>query len=72
MATVYVEARPKGLPRGSLIDDFVVEDETDHVLEICSTQEDAIAWAKTNGHCPLVAVDRKLNDKKVPDHWRRG
>ena len=30
----------------------------------------SIDWAKKNGHAPLVARVRHLNDKKKPDHWR--
>lgn len=70
MATVYVEARPKGRPEGSPITDYVVEDHADHVLHTARTQEDAIRWAKANGHSPHVARVRHLNDKKKPDHWR--
>ena len=70
MANVYVEARPKGRPEGSAIDDFVVEDHADHVLHTSRTQEGAIDWAKSEGHHPLVARVRHLNDKKKPDHWR--
>jgi hypothetical protein len=70
MATVYVEARPKGAPEGSRIDDYVVEDHADHVLKTTSTQAEAIKWAKDNGHSPHVARVRHLNDKKKPDHWR--
>jgi hypothetical protein len=29
MANVYIEARPKGRPEGSHIDDYVVEDHAD-------------------------------------------
>ena len=32
--------------------------------------EEAIDWARKNGHTPLVARVRHLNDKKTPDHWR--
>ena len=32
MATVYIEARPKGRREGSRIDDYVVETQGDHVL----------------------------------------
>ena len=32
MTNVYIEARPKGRPEGSHIDDYVVEDHADHVL----------------------------------------
>jgi hypothetical protein len=32
MANVYIEARPKGHPEGSPIQDYVVEDHADHVL----------------------------------------
>jgi len=64
MANVYIEARPKGRPEGSHIDDFVVEDHADQVLATLKTQGEAIAWAKKNGHAALVARVRHLNDKK--------
>lgn len=70
MTNVYVEARPKGRPDGTHIDDYVVEDHADHVLNTFRTQHEAIAWAKGSGHSPLVARVRHLNDKKKPDHWR--
>jgi hypothetical protein len=70
MANVYVEARPKGKAEGSAIDDYVVEDHADHILSAANTQREAIDWAKKNGHAPLVARVRHLNDKKKPDHWR--
>ncbi len=35
-----------------------------------ATQEAAIAAAKADGHKPLVARVRELNDKDKPDHWR--
>lgn len=71
MATVYVEARPKGRPDGTRIDDYVVEDHADSVLHTSATQAAAIQWAKDNGHTPHVARVRHLNDKKNPDHWRK-
>jgi hypothetical protein len=43
MANVYVEARPKGREEGAHIDDYVVEDHTDHVLATFKTQHEAIA-----------------------------
>lgn len=70
MANVYVEARPKGRPEGSHIDDYVVETQGDQVLGAFRTQAAAIEWAKANGHAPHVARVRHLNDKKRPDHWR--
>ena len=70
MANVYVEARPKGRPEGSPIDDYVVEDHADHALGTFKTQEQAIAWSKQHGHTPHVARVRHLNDKKKPDHRR--
>jgi hypothetical protein len=70
MANVYVEARPKGRPEHSPIDDYVVEDHADHVLHTSKTQAEAIAWARKGGHNPLVARVRHLNNKKIPDHWR--
>jgi hypothetical protein len=70
MANVYIEARPKGRPQGSAIDDYVVEDHADNVLATTKTQREAIDWAKARGHSPLVARVRHLNNKKIPDHWR--
>lgn len=70
MANVYVEARPKGRPEGTPIEDYVVEDHADHVIHTSKTQKDAIEWSRTQGHHPLVARVRHLNDKKNPDHWR--
>ena len=70
MPNVYIEARPKSRPEGSQIEDYVVEDHADHALSTHKTQEQAIAWAKKQGHSPLVARVRHLNDKKRPDHWR--
>jgi hypothetical protein len=70
MANVYIEARPKGRPEGSAIDDYVVEDHADHVLATFKTQREAIDWAKRNSHSPHVARVRHSNDKKKADHWR--
>jgi hypothetical protein len=39
MPNVYVEARPKGRPEGSSIEDFVVEDHADHVLGTFKTKK---------------------------------
>ena len=71
MVNVYVEARPKGRSEGTRIDDYVVEDQADHILGTFNTQQAGIEWAKRNGHTPHVARVRHLNDKKTPDHWRR-
>ena len=62
MANVYVEARPKGRPGGTAIEDYVVEDHADHSAHINRAYE--------GGHHPLVARVRDLNDKKKPGHWR--
>ena len=70
MANVYIEERPKGLQEGQPIEDYVVEDHADHVLKTFKTQDEAIEWAKKDGHHSLVARVRHLNDKKKPDHWR--
>jgi hypothetical protein len=70
MANVYIEPRPKGRSEGSAIEDYSVEDSASHVLKTFKTQREAIEWAKRNGHAPLVARVRHLNDKKHPDHWR--
>ncbi len=70
MASVFVEARPKGRTEGTRIDDYVVETAGDTVLGTFSTQKAAIDWSKAQGHTPHVARVRHLNDKKRPDHWR--
>jgi hypothetical protein len=70
MANVFIEARPKGRSEGSAIDDYVVEDHAGHALKTFKTQKEAIDWARSQGHAPLVARVRHLNDKKKPDHWR--
>ena len=70
MATVFIEARPKGRPEGTPITDYVVEDHAEHALATFRTQREAIDWAKRSGHTPHVARVRHLNDKKRPDHWR--
>jgi hypothetical protein len=70
MPNVYIEARPKGRPQGDPIDDYVVEDHADHVLRSFNSQGEAVAWARKEGHKPLVARVRHLNNKRIPDHWR--
>jgi hypothetical protein len=70
MTIVYIEARPKGRPEGSPIEDYVVEDHAEHVLATFKTQHEAIEWSKKNGHSPHVARVRHLNDRKKADHWR--
>jgi hypothetical protein len=69
MANVFVEARPKGRD-GDRIDSYVVEDHVHGVLGTFKTQHEAIQWAKSKGHHPLVARVRHFSDKRVPDHWR--
>ena len=69
MAIVFIEARPKGR-NGTPIESYVVEDHAEHLLGTFDTQEEAIAWAKGEGHSPHVARVRHLNDKEKPDHWR--
>jgi hypothetical protein len=70
MTTVFIEARPKGRPEGSEIEDYVVEEQGDRVLRTFKTQGEAIIWAQSEGHSAHVARVRHLNDKKIPDHWR--
>lgn len=69
MANVYVEPRPKGR-EGDAISHYVVEDHADSELHSAPTQQEAIDWAKRQGHSPLVARVRHLSDKKKPDQWR--
>jgi hypothetical protein len=71
MMKVFIEPRPKGRQEGSPIDDYVVEEEGDRVLKTFKTQEEAITWAKGEGHSPSVARVRHMNDKRIPDHCGR-
>ena len=64
MARVFVEARPKGRPEGSPIEDYVVEDHADHVLQTFKTQHETIEWAKKTGHTPHVARVRHLRKSR--------
>jgi hypothetical protein len=70
VANVYIEARPRGRREGEPIEGYVVEDHADHVLKTFKTQHEAIEWAKKEGHRPLVARVRHINDKENADHWR--
>ena len=55
VATVFIEAGPKGRPEGSAIEDYVVEEQGDRVLKTFKTQGEAIIWAKSEGHPPRSA-----------------
>jgi hypothetical protein len=64
---LFVEPRPKGKREGEPVEEFVVEDHTDHALATFKTQEEAIKWAKEHKHTPHVARVRHLNDENKPD-----
>jgi hypothetical protein len=70
MANVFIEPRPKGSAGHSSVENYVVEDQADHVLHTTKTQAEAISWARTQGYTPLVARVRDLSDKKKRDQWR--
>ena len=70
MATVFIEARPKGRPEGSPITDYVVEDHADHPLETFNTQHEAIDGKKKWSLHLLYSLRHGLTIKKVLDHWR--
>jgi hypothetical protein len=62
-----MEARPKGRPAGTANEDYVVEEEGDRVLKAFKTQEEAIDWAKSEGHSPHVArVRNPHSHRDVP------
>ena len=70
MATVFIEAGPKGRPEGSAIEDDVVEEQGDRVLKTFKTQGRGDNLGEERGPPPHVARVRHLNDKKIPDHRR--
>jgi hypothetical protein len=57
MAKVYVEARPKGRPEGTRIDDYVVEDHADHVLPA--------SFLNSLSHIQLVTVVSSCHASKA-------
>jgi hypothetical protein len=61
MANVHIEARSKGLPHGSRVQDYVVEDRADHVLRTFKTQREAIDWAHRQRH-----LDRPYKRSRSP------
>lgn len=63
MANVFVEPSPEG---GYQIE---FADGTAPIAGF-ATQQAAIEEARKDGHHPLVARVRTLNDKNKPDHWR--
>ena len=69
MPNVFIEPR-KGRQGGSIAEEYAVEDEASRVLAVLKTKGEVIDWARLHGHCPLIARDRHLNDKKKPEHWR--
>lgn len=71
MATVFIEPRPKARDEHAPIENYVVETEGDQPLHEAPTQDDAITWAKKNGHTPHVARVRHLLNKGNPDHFRK-
>ena len=66
MPNVYVEARPKGRPEGSSIEDFVVEDHADHVLGTFKTQKEAITGPDRTAIRPLSRACGISTTRKYP------
>jgi hypothetical protein len=54
MANVYVEARQKSHPEGTMVVDYVIEDHAEYPLASCRTQEEALEWARSRGHALLA------------------
>ena len=65
MAIVFVEARPKGKPEHSPIEDYIVEDHADHPLATFPTQAAAVKWAKEHGHI-RVGLPREIQLRTRP------
>jgi hypothetical protein len=63
MANVYIEARPKGRPESSPIEDYIVEDYSDHVLATDAARSDRLGDKKWS-HA-LVAWGRPA-DRRFP------
>lgn len=63
MANVFVEPSPNGEYQVEFADGTPTKSGF-------ATQEAAIAAAKKDGHKPVVARVRELNDKQKPDQWR--
>ena len=72
MPNVYVEARPKGRPEGSAIEDSWWRITPITCSRRLKPNRRPSAWSTKQGHTPLIARVRHLNDKEKPDHWRAG
>jgi hypothetical protein len=70
MANVYIEPRPKGRPKGSPITNYVAKNYSGDIVKTSKKQEKLVEWAKNEGHDPLIARVRKLNNRKIRGHWR--
>ena len=62
MTTVFIEARPKGRPEGSAIEDYVVEEQGGRVLKTFKTQDEAVTWSKSEGH-PTTRSARSASER---------
>ena len=69
MSNVYVEARPKGRPEGSAIEDYVGRI-TQTTCSPPSKHNRRQSTGPEERTRPADARVRHLNDKKKPDHWR--
>lgn len=70
MPVVFIEPRPKARPEDSPIEDYAVETSAGTVLNIFTSKEPAIDWAKEQGSTPLVARVRHTHNGNRQD-WQR-
>jgi hypothetical protein len=70
MGTVFIEPIPKDCGKGAPIQYYTVETRAHEKLKTFDTQEDAVLWARKEGHTIYVARVRETN-KATPDHWRK-
>jgi len=41
-------------------------------VKLFKTQQEAVDWARKQGYSPIhVARERHLQDRDIPDHWRK-
>jgi hypothetical protein len=70
MPNVYVEARPKGRPEGSAIEDYVVEDHADHVLATVQNTAGGNRLVQKERTRPAGRARAAPERQKETGHWR--
>lgn len=70
MTSAFIEHRPKASdPKAAVTHHVVVVNGKE--IHQAKTQKEVADWAKQQGYTVHVARERHLQNRDVPDHWRR-